>query len=84
MQARRRRTLRVVFTPRSRSPGTRAARRFDGELTDAVLADAVERAMDAAGFATDHATREGYSLDAERIARRPLETAQLILGFTAR
>jgi hypothetical protein len=49
-----------------------------------VLADAVERAMDAAGFATDHATREGSSLDAERIARRPLETAQLILGFTAR
>ena len=43
----------TTCSPR-RSPATRAGRRCEGELSGALIADAVERAMDEAGFATAH------------------------------
>ena len=78
---------------------------IEGEISDAALSNAVERAMDEAGFETAHIA--GNSLGgyvAFQLAARgraetvvalappgtsstldvPLETAQLILGFTSR
>ena len=49
-----RRSSATTTCSRRRWPGTRAARRSPARSTDAALADAVERAMDEAGFETAH------------------------------
>jgi hypothetical protein len=56
---------------------------IDGEVSDAALVDAVESAMDAAGFETAHIV--GNSLDGVGHCPQldvPTEAAELMLGFT--